>query len=152
MVRSITCTLCNTEIEPKGTRVVDCPECGETYRLPFAVGKGGSSSAPRPETEKTTEQKAIEFYQAVGCAVYKTSQAQKPVGMSKGIPDLIVFAGDYSKAPAPAWYHEVKRPGRDPRQGQSPEQATFEQHCEAAGIPYILGDATAAAQFLGFEV
>lgn len=152
MVRAVTCTRCGTDIKPNGSKVVDCPECDETYRLPFAVGGGRQESRSRtPETEKSTERKTIEFYRSLGCAVYETSQAQKPVGMTKGIPDLMVFAGDYSKAPAPMWFHEVKRPGRG-RAGQSPEQATFENLCETAGIPYVLGDATAAAQFLGFEV
>lgn len=154
MGRALLCNNCGTEIpveDPSSS--VTCPECGDTYPLDFPkISEPVEPSSLPSEEEKSTEQRVITFYQSLGCTVYETSQAQKPVGMSKGIPDLIVFGAFSQKAPARFWFHEVKRAGADPRQTQRREQREFEEYCEAAGIPYVLGDATAAAQFFGFEV
>lgn len=163
MARAVECPDCGEDVPPNGTKVVDCPSCGETVTFPFAVhGPGGSPpdrgssgstgrSAAQASASKQgmrAEEAAVKFYRRVGCQVYEIRPLARMKGISKGIPDLTVFAGEFGGAPAPMWYHEVK--AGDSR--QSPEQQEFQERCEEAGIPYVLGDARAAARFLGFDV
>lgn len=133
-----------------------CEACGTTYDLktmsviPGSGDDGASATSERARaaqaTGKQAERDTIEFYRRLGCVVYETSQYGKPKGMSPGIPDLLVFAGHCSRAPTGFWFHEVKG-GENPR--QSDAQQEFEAHADAAGVPYVLGDARAGAVFLG---
>lgn len=151
-VKSITCN-CGAEVEVKDGRPV-CTECDTAYDL---HGQGlGVGAATSPSTGggssrakgKSAEDNTIEFYRKLGCRVYEVRPFYTAKGISKGIPDLTVFADGMKNAPAPFWYHEVKAGNSR----QSPEQREFQQLCEEAGIPYVLGDSREAARFLGFDV
>lgn len=151
-VTSITCN-CGAEVEVKDGRPV-CPECETTYDLTgqgLGVGAATSPSTKRRSSRqigKDEEENVIKFYRKIGCRVYEVRPFYSAKGVSKGIPDLTVFAADCKLAPHPFWYHEVKAgKGR-----QSPEQREFGELCEEAGVPYVLGDSRDAARFLGFDL
>jgi hypothetical protein len=91
-------------------------------------------------TEKQVEAWIIELYQKVGCIVHKTSQRQRPVGMTVGIPDLIVFCPRRNLM----FFHEVKRDGGR----QSPGQEAFEIACRQCGVRYVLGGIGTARSIL----
>lgn len=102
----------------------------------------------QPPTEKEEERLCIQLYEQVGLVVIKTSQPQKPRGMTEGIADLLVLDAKRESF----WWHEVKR-----RQGpeykkvkseQSAHQAGFQYEVERAGMRYIIGPLSTAEQEL----
>lgn len=138
-VRSITCN-CGTEVEVDGPRP-KCPneDCGNVFNL----GGQGLGLAPSAQSQgKTTEEEVRDFYTRIGCAVYKASAVGRTVGVSKGIPDLIVFGNDRHPG---MWFHEVKSGGAS----LSDEQRAFQEECHKAGIPHVVGNAMDAADYLG---
>lgn len=93
-----------------------------------------------PAREKQEEAHICEVYALHGFEVIKTSQPQKPLGMTPGIPDLLVID---LRADGVAWWHEVKREqGEGIRRiayGETPAQATVRAHLERAGHEVIIG-------------
>ena len=101
-----------------------------------------------PPKEKEEERLCIDLYEQVGLVVIKTSQPQKPRGMTEGIADLLILDPNGESF----WWHEVKR-----RQGpeykkvnsrQTPHQAGFQFEVERVGMRYIIGPLSAAKQEL----
>lgn len=101
-----------------------------------------------PPLEKDEEQMCIDLYEQVGLIIIKTSQPQKPRGMTLGIADLQVLDPKRETF----WWHEVKR-----RQGaeykkvnskQTPDQRTFQLNVESTGQRYILGPLSTAREEL----
>lgn len=95
--------------------------------------------------EKDEERAIISAAQQLGFHVYKTSQPQPAVGMTKGLPDLYL---SHPKLELRLWW-EVKREGNTPTEHQSRfakriqeaggtcEWGTFDdflEWCEARGL------------------
>lgn len=80
------------------------------------------------------------LYGSCGFAVFATSARNKPVGITPGIPDLLIRATNLGIA----FEHEVKVG----TYRQSQEQYTYMLAAEQSGVPYILGDVTSANDFL----
>lgn len=147
-VTGIICPACNTDFRPEGERPT-CPDCGETLDLSSLGIETGLSGGQ----EKSVERRCIELYRTLGCVVYKTSQPQRPVGVSKGIPDLLVFRADCTCDVPELWFHEVKPTDELElaEAKQSDEQGAFEALCGEAGVTYLLGGVGTAARFLGLD-
>lgn len=94
--------------------------------------------------EHEIQRDVIELYERVGCVVIRLAQPHRlgsGTRQTRGIPDLYVFPplrrGDELDAP---FWHEVKKPDGK----QRPEQKTFETHCVARRVAYVLGGTTEA--------
>lgn len=80
------------------------------------------------------------LYGGLGFDVFATSIRAKPIGATPGIADLYVTAGRLSFS----FWHEVKVG----KYRQSIDQRNFMFACEAARVPYVLGDVEDANAFL----
>ena len=102
----------------------------------------------KPPLEKEEERMCIDLYEQVGLIVIKTSQPQKPRGMTEGIADLLIL-DPKRKA---SWWHEVKRrQGPEYHKvsyGQSPHQRQFQAWVESVGMHYIIGPLSTAREEL----
>lgn len=142
MTATLVCTACGQDVPVTGATVT-C-SCGEIYR---GLGDLAGSTATPQEEGKSGEEKAIDFWRGLGAAVYKLSQPSRARGMTRGVPDLLIF-GRGSRLAPPVAFHEVKSgSGRLTR-----HQERFRELCQEAGVPHVVGDAKAAAEFLGLEV
>lgn len=141
MTPSLICQQCSAETA-LGGETTTCRGCGTEYKTGELSGR--ASGRQRGTSE---EWRVRDFYRRMGCAPYKLSQPQR-AKMSKGVPDFYVFRADCRlDVPAAAWWHEVKAGSAIP----SPEQRQFLALCDQASVPYVVGDAVAAAEFLGLE-
>ena len=88
--------------------------------------------------EKHVQRAVKDLLRQMSIAVYDSSQpfAAK---ITPGVADLICFCPRRG-----LFFCEVKRKGGK----QSPAQKVFQTHCEAAGIPYILGGVDEVSEFL----
>lgn len=147
--RAIVCSSCGEDVPVTGESSIDCPNCGRTYHGLDGIGAASPSAGP----EKGVEQRCIDLYQSVGCAVWKTSQPQRAVGSTRGLPDLLVFRRDYTGDVPPMWFHEVKPTDdfAEAQRKQREEQRLFEKMAAEAGVEYVLGGVETAARFLGLE-
>lgn len=136
------CTSCGSDVPVEGDTST-CPECGETYPT---EGLAGSSSPTPQQTGKSAEMDVLQFWRMLGARPYKLSTPGRPRGVSRGVPDFLVFGADCDRAPE-LLFHEVKAgSGR-----LSEHQEEFRAYAEAAAIPVVVGDASAAAEFLGLN-
>lgn len=90
--------------------------------------------------EKAEEHAVDKLYRAMGCTVYRLSQARASK-QTPGLPDRWVVHTGTNRA----WWHEVKRPvgGK-----QSPAQKAFQRQCALCGVSYVLGGVQAAELWL----
>jgi hypothetical protein len=97
-----------------------------------------------PPLEKDEEQMCIDLYEQVGLIVIKTSQPQKPRGMTKGIADLQILDPKREAF----WWHEVKRRSgpeyKKVNSEQTADQRWFQLAVESTGQRYILGPLSTA--------
>lgn len=147
--RALECS-CGAELDvsdARGGDRVTCARCGSEWELPPGVE---GVARVEVEDEKAVERDVIRAYRRVGCKVWKTSQPQRAVGMTKGLPDLVVFRGEGPGELPSLWFHEVKPTDdlSEARRRQTDEQEEFEVACGEAGVPYVLGGARPAAEFL----
>lgn len=89
--------------------------------------------------EAEVKRQVYALLRGLGCHILDLSQ-YRPSRVALGLPDAVVFL-PFSKGMA--WY-EAKRPGGK----QRPEQRVFQERCEAAGVPYILGGKVEVETFL----
>lgn len=82
------------------------------------------------------------FYAGMGITVNCTSARNHPIGITPGIPDLIL----QWRTLGLTLYHETKVGHRR----QTPEQFYFALRAAASSTPYILGDITSAYDFVGW--
>ena len=84
--------------------------------------------------EKEVEKGCINLLKSLGFGVYKTSQPRVPIGMTSGLPDLLVF--NPTSKPA-FWFLEVKRMVTEKRKTKlRASQVAFKKLCEESGVPY----------------
>ena len=92
-------------------------------------------------TEKQVQKLVKEMLSICHVVIYDTSQPFR-AAITPGVPDLLCFGPRHG-----FFVVEVKAPGGS----QSPAQRLFQQHCEAAGVPYVLGGVDQVLAFLASE-
>lgn len=93
--------------------------------------------ALRP-TEKQVQLGVKRLLGSFAIKYYDTSQPFR-AAITKGVPDLICICQKRG-----LFFVECKREGGI----QTPEQKDFQERCEKAGVPYILGGTEEVARFL----
>lgn len=89
---------------------------------------------PYLPTEKEVEKGCIDLLKSLGFGVYKTSTPRVPIGVTSGLPDLLIF--NPTSKPA-FWFLEVKRMVSKKRKTKlRPSQIAFKKLCEESGVPY----------------
>ncbi len=73
---------------------------------------------PHRLNEKKVEAMVMSLYRQFGVWVVKTSQPQKPAGMTIGIPDLRCYFRRNDPDSIISWWHEVKSYRKKPTPGQ----------------------------------
>ena len=81
--------------------------------------------------ESEVQERGVELLRKLGAQVYVTSQ-HRASSVTKGVPDVLAFPPG-----RPHFFWEAKSASGK----QSPEQAEFQRHCEAASprVAYVLG-------------
>lgn len=105
------------------------------------VKPAGSRRNRRPEDDEMRFH-VLPLYAGAGFDCYVNSTRVKPTGVTPGIADVEVFAVAYGFR----FVHEVKIGNTR----QSQEQKLYQERCDACGVAYVLGDVTAAQEFVAW--
>lgn len=136
---TIVCPSCGQETPVTGQSTV-CEGCGSRF---YTTGLGGvdSGSQGGARREKAVERDIVRFLGALGFVVSKTSQPQKPVGMTKGLPDLYATHPDWQLT---LWI-ECKRPGGQPTEAQEAWHRTAR---DAGNLVLVADSVEAVTEYL----
>lgn len=99
---------------------------------------------PHRLSEKKVEAQIISLYRQFGVWVVKTSQPQKPQGMTIGIPDLRCYFRRNDPASILTWWHEVKGYRKQPSKGQR----EFHETVRSFNEEVIVGGVNTAIEWL----
>jgi len=93
------------------------------------------------DLEKVVQREVIQFFEGLGCRVYRLGGNNRATRQSAGLPDLWIFC---PRKHTGMWF-EVKAAWGRP----SPDQITFADSCEACRVPYGIGGMPAARLLAG---
>lgn len=99
---------------------------------------------PKRLKEKKIEAMTVSLYKQFDVWVIKTSQPQKPRGMTVGIPDLRCYYRYPETGATISWWHEVKRWNEKPTDGQREFHALARSYDEEV----IVGGVNTAIEWL----
>jgi hypothetical protein len=107
----------------------------------FYVNRGWKTGSPA-DHERRIQAKIKQLLKLHHCAIWDTSQYFR-AAITAGLPDLVVFCPKRG-----LFFVEVK--ARDGRQSKA--QRGFQERCEQAGVPYILGGLEVVAAWVNGTV
>ena len=110
---------------------------------PYA-GRNPRQRLVAPPLEKQEEAFCMNVYGLAGFYCVKTSQPQKAVGMTSGLPDLLIIDRQRINGVCASWWHEVKRrrgPGfrKSGLHSHTPAQIEMMGWLESRGDEVIVG-------------
>lgn len=101
---------------------------------------------PHRLSEKKIEAMVMSLYRQVGIDVVKTSQPQKPAGMTIGIPDLRCYFRRNDPDSIITWWHEVK--SWKSRKRPTPGQIKFHEMVRSYNEEVIVGGVNTAIEWI----
>lgn len=105
------------------------------HRIPGRSRQKVRSVVPLEKHVQSAIKKLLGYYDI---AVYDTSQPFR-AAVTPGVPDLLCFCTTRG-------FFVIECKSEDGRQSKA--QREFQSHCEAAGVPYVLGGIENVATFL----